>query len=322
MYGGSPPHPNKDWEDLFIRIVNEKYDAEKVFAHGVYLNNLSISLKPIRNGVVEEKELLNELIKKGYSGEELLNRARLGSINFLKKLSKISLDSYETYNVKALTDPRWIFDYGNTDSLKEALLIALNKMEKNIILIEKRRKEKEDKIIENKIKEKNEKIRLERLESDKKNKLIVENLFDEGKEYLTNKDYPNAVLYFSKAILIDPEDKFNKNLFINRSKAKLELFDYLGAIKDLTTTIDLGNKNSMVYFERGVLHYKIEKFKEAIIDFSGSIEFDSENKEAYFYRGLSEINFGEKDKGYLDLSTAGELGYFDAYAEIKKNFIK
>jgi len=317
------PHPNRDWDNLFTRIVNEKYDAEKIFAQGVYIDDCSIDLKPIRNGVIEIKELLDELIEEGYSGEELLYQARLWHITLLKKLSKIWLeDSYDTYSIYAITDPNWIFDYGNTDSLKDALLIALNKMEENTILVEKRRKEKENKIIENELKEKNEKIRLEQLKSDKKNKLIVENLFKKGEEYLTNKDYPNAVLYFSKAILIDPEDKFNKNLFINRSKAKLELFDYLGAIKDLTTTIDLGNKNSMVYFERGVLHYKIEKFKEAIIDFSGSIEFVSENKEAYFYRGLSEINFGEKDKGYLDLSTAGELGYFEAYAEIKKNFIK
>jgi len=38
----------------------------------------------------------------------------------------------------------------------------------------------------------------------------------------------------------------------------------------------------------------------------------------YYHRGISRIKLGRKDSGCLDLSKAGELGYFEAYESIKE----
>ena len=40
--------------------------------------------------------------------------------------------------------------------------------------------------------------------------------------------------------------------------------------------------------------------------------------DAYYYRGLAKIILHQKDNGCLDLSKAGELGFYQAYDEIKK----
>jgi len=39
---------------------------------------------------------------------------------------------------------------------------------------------------------------------------------------------------------------------------------------------------------------------------------------AYFIRGSAKINSDQRNSGCLDLSKAGELGYFEAYQYIKE----
>ena len=42
------------------------------------------------------------------------------------------------------------------------------------------------------------------------------------------------------------------------------------------------------------------------------------NADVYSNRGFAKIALGQKDSGCLDLSKAGEMGFFEAHETIKK----
>ncbi len=74
----------------------------------------------------------------------------------------------------------------------------------------------------------------------------------------------------------------------------------------------------MAYFNRGNAKYELEDYRGAIADYSKAIEINPNDADAYGNRGIAMIKLGQKDSGCLDLSKAGELGYFDAYDVIKE----
>ncbi|MGE5847381.1 MAG: tetratricopeptide repeat protein, partial [Ignavibacteria bacterium] len=73
-----------------------------------------------------------------------------------------------------------------------------------------------------------------------------------------------------------------------------------------------------VYFERGKTYHVLKEYLDAIRDFSYCIKLNPKDSKAYVQRGLSKISFGKVKEGCNDLTTAGELGNFDAYSLINK----
>ena len=59
-------------------------------------------------------------------------------------------------------------------------------------------------------------------------------------------------------------------------------------------------------------------FPKSITNYSKSIDLYPYLAEAYYNRGLIQIYLKDKEKGCMDISTAGELGIKDAYSVIKK----
>jgi len=62
----------------------------------------------------------------------------------------------------------------------------------------------------------------------------------------------------------------------------------------------------------------LKNYKAAINDFTIEIKKDNKSAKAYFHRGLNYFQIKNKKSGCADLKIAGELGYVDAFAEIKK----
>ena len=62
----------------------------------------------------------------------------------------------------------------------------------------------------------------------------------------------------------------------------------------------------------------LSDYRGAIQDFNKVIEINPNSSLAYFYRGITELNLSQKESGCLDLSKAGEMGYFQAYDYIKQ----
>ncbi len=72
------------------------------------------------------------------------------------------------------------------------------------------------------------------------------------------------------------------------------------------------------YFEIGYEKFKQGDLKGAIQDYTKAIELNPQYAEVYHNRGLTKLYLGQKDSGCLDLSKAGELGYYEAYDAIKE----
>lgn len=95
-------------------------------------------------------------------------------------------------------------------------------------------------------------------------------------------------------------------------------YDYSGAIGDLEKAALLAPDFAHIYYNLGNLYCLSGDFPKSITNYSRSIELYPYLAEAYYNRGLVQIYLKEKEKGCMDISTAGELGIKDAYSVIKK----
>jgi tetratricopeptide (TPR) repeat protein len=175
-------------------------------------------------------------------------------------------------------------------------------------------------------------------------------------KYYREKDYPKAIINFSKYLEID---KNNTDALFYRAMAKSELNDLYGAINDYDKIIELNTnypiqvaKFATVYNNkayslvrqkkyqealpfvekaleldktewfiwdtRGEIYYNLANYEKSLKDLNKAIEL-KENDNSYFLRGLVYIKLGQKEKGCKDLSKSGELGNTEAYEKIKIN---
>lgn len=101
--------------------------------------------------------------------------------------------------------------------------------------------------------------------------------------------------------------------------AKFYLKDYKGAIQDCDKAIKLDSTEADFYYSKGKIYQELEKNKQAIENYSKAIQLDQRHKKALFYRGNLQKKLGKnKDDYCLDWSKAEELGYEQAYNQIKK----
>jgi tetratricopeptide (TPR) repeat protein len=125
------------------------------------------------------------------------------------------------------------------------------------------------------------------------------------------------ILIFSLALIFNGFGQTAEEYFV-RGLSKASLEDYRGAIADFTKAIEIGPQDADAYLNRGFRKGRLKDYRGAIADFTRAIEIDPQYVKAYSYRGLAKITIGQLDSGCLDLSKAGELGYSDAYEQIRK----
>ena len=128
-------------------------------------------------------------------------------------------------------------------------------------------------------------------------------------------DDRDAFADYNKAIELNPNYGY---AYLTRGLAKEALKDYRGAIADYNRAIELKPNYAEYYHYRGVAKARLEDYKGAIADFTEAIELKPNYAEAYMQRGMSKLILGQKDEGCVDLSKAGELGYYKAYDAIKQ----
>lgn len=183
------------------------------------------------------------------------------------------------------------------------------------------------------------------LKSDKDNPDLI---FIKGILDFQSKQFNASLASYSQAITKDPDNVF---YYINRAALQSEMidfissmddnvqmltldesgttrtrvqeqsrreYDYSGAIEDLQKAAMLAPDFAYVYYNLGNLHCLSGNLPESITNYSRSIELYPYLAEAYYNRGLIQIYLKEKEKGCMDISTAGELGVKDAYSVIKK----
>ena len=95
-------------------------------------------------------------------------------------------------------------------------------------------------------------------------------------------------------------------------------YDYTPAIHDMTRAAELNPEFPYTYYNLGNLYCLSNDLPEAITQYTRAIDLYPAIGEAFYNRGLVLIYLKDKEKGCIDLSTAGELGIQDAYSVIKK----
>ncbi|OQA01915.1 MAG: Tetratricopeptide repeat protein [Bacteroidetes bacterium ADurb.Bin408] len=106
--------------------------------------------------------------------------------------------------------------------------------------------------------------------------------------------------------------------YLLRGNCHFYLKDYAKAMQEYNKVIQLDPKESGGFHNRGVCKYFLEDYRGAITDYDKALELDSNFAKTYYRRGLAKIKIGRIDDGCLDLSKAGEMGFLEAYDEIKK----
>lgn len=87
---------------------------------------------------------------------------------------------------------------------------------------------------------------------------------------------------------------------------------------DFAMAIQLAPRNAYVYYNRGNLYAKEKNYSRAIDDYTRAVELDPRLAQAYYNRGVARYYAGQIKEAQQDLSRAGELGLYDAYALSKK----
>ncbi|PKK66275.1 TPR-like protein [Rhizophagus irregularis] len=150
--------------------------------------------------------------------------------------------------------------------------------------------------------------------------------------------YNEAVLYFTDANLVDPENTHNLN---RRAISYYALQEYNKALLDLDKATKLNSSNSLTHYYKGLTYYAMENFYDAIVAFEKCMEIDpndnlakilfcfmkyllskkcynivaeisqisniSDNKSLLFIRCEIYIELGEYDKALLDFNRLFEL---------------
>ena len=174
------------------------------------------------------------------------------------------------------------------------------------------------------------------------------NLFTKALVEAENNQFNTALVCYDEAIEKSPETFF---YYINRGALQAEMidfissmennvqvltldnaktvktrvqdqvtrsYDYTPAIHDMTKAAALNPGFPYTYYNLGNLYCLSNDLPEAIVQYSRAIDIYPYIGEAFYNRGLVLIYLKDKEKGCIDLSTAGELGIADAYSVIKK----
>ena len=91
-----------------------------------------------------------------------------------------------------------------------------------------------------------------------------------------------SIIYFDKVIEQNPDSSF---AYMDRSRAKVEITDYFGAERDLTSSIELGSDFYWNYIDRGRIRLLVlDNVSGALEDFDKAVEMDGDFFYAYIYR--------------------------------------
>lgn len=128
--------------------------------------------------------------------------------------------------------------------------------------------------------------------------------FDAGIKALDNKDYNNAVIYFSRYLSAFPN---KPNAFYNRGLANDYLQKYDLAVADYSKAIELNPNFVNAYINRGYVYAVNKRNENAIADYSAAIKLDPNNKIALKNRAVIYKAIGRNDLADADLATVARL---------------
>ena len=123
----------------------------------------------------------------------------------------------------------------------------------------------------------------------------------------------------NKAEDVTQQNPDDASAYNNSGIAKSDLQDHTGAIADYNKAIQLKPDYADAYCNRGNAKNALQDHTGAITDYNKAIQLKPDFADAYNNRGIAKNDLQDKNGACLDWSKAGELGYSDAYINIKEN---
>ncbi|RGB31320.1 hypothetical protein C1646_764207 [Rhizophagus diaphanus] len=127
--------------------------------------------------------------------------------------------------------------------------------------------------------------------------------------------YHNAILWFTKANIIDPENIHSLN---RRAIAYFVLQEYDKALLDLDKVMQLDPLNNLAYYNKGLIYYSIGNIENAITSFKKCVELDSNDNlskiQLYYMKYLQEKN-SSKDLKHDTITKIDQISdyYYSSY---------
>lgn len=139
-----------------------------------------------------------------------------------------------------------------------------------------------------------------------------ESLLQEGEKLLSQENYNDAILVFTKA-LERGEDP--KKVIPRRAWAYLKADQPDRAAEEFTNAIELDPENAHFYSERGVARLNLRQFSSAILDLNYALELDPDNPYRYSSRGYVRDRLGDLEGAFQDYSKALSLDPSDVITQ-------
>ena len=89
-------------------------------------------------------------------------------------------------------------------------------------------------------------------------------------------------------------------------------------IADYDEVLQLSPKNVYALFNKAGVYIQLSDYTSALSCLTTALEYKVDFGEAYYNRGLVYLRLGNKERGFSDLSKAGELGIMSAYNVLKR----
>lgn len=143
----------------------------------------------------------------------------------------------------------------------------------------------------------------------------VTHYFELAMEAYNNQNLGMAIVHFSTAIKIDPEDP---NSWYSRAIIKDDLHTWKAARRDYDMAISLAPDFVDAIVNRGANKDNAGEFESAIDDYNDAIRIDPMNAMAFFNRGNSKHNIKDIKGACEDWKKAMDLGAEYALERIEK----
>jgi tetratricopeptide (TPR) repeat protein len=139
----------------------------------------------------------------------------------------------------------------------------------------------------------------------------AQEFIDRGNAHYNKGDFDAAIEAFSRAIALDPRNRYAYN---NRGISRRNKGEFDAAIEDFSHAITLNPKDAHAYNNRGNAHRNKGELDAAIQDFSRAIALDAKSAAPYSNRGSARRSKGDLDAAIQDFSRAIALEPNDASA--------
>ncbi len=121
-----------------------------------------------------------------------------------------------------------------------------------------------------------------------------------------------AAIIAMTIITVSASNSKEAAMAFNSGKAKFELNDFKGAVKDLTKAISLDATDATTFFLRGKAFFQLGKNEEAIKDYTVAIALNPKNAEFYFLKAQAYADQEDFKLAYREMNKAIELNKEDA----------